>query len=223
MSVFLDRVIGMFAMLLMAASAVFLNWHFVMSKPQLASLALVIGLAIVLFVGFCLIVFTGHLDWIMHILSRFPAEKVAAFAQRVHAGMKSFRSQPTVVVKALLLSILSQSASITFIGLVAYLTKPGYLTLPALVFAVPLGFIVMVLPVSVAGIGVGQAAFYLLFKMYTGVGSQVGPNAITAFQLVQLSLGMVGAYFYLQRRHVLNMATVIGDNNVVDQRTCHSS
>jgi glycosyltransferase 2 family protein len=73
---------------------------------------------------------------------------------------------------------------------------------------VPLGFIIMALPISVAGVGIGQAAFFFLFKAYTGHESQIGPNGITAYQLLQLALGLIGAVMYLQRRKALNPVAV---------------
>jgi hypothetical protein len=63
-----------------------------------------------------------------------------------------------------------------------------------------IGIIVQALPISPAGIGVGQAAFFFLFNLSLGKESQLGPTAITMIQIMQFMWGLVGAYFYLQRK-----------------------
>ncbi len=60
-----------------------------------------------------------------------------------------------------------------------------------------------VLPITPAGVGVGQVAIYQLYKLYTGIDSQIGPNAFTAFQVVLLCWGLFGAYFYVTgKKHI---------------------
>jgi hypothetical protein len=76
-------------------------------------------------------------------------------------------------------------------------------------FLVPIGVIVQALPISPAGIGVGQAAFFFLFNLSLGKESQIGPTAITTMQILQFVWGIVGAFFYLQRKKpVLEPAAV---------------
>lgn len=211
MTILLDRIIGMFSMLILSGLCVAVNWRFVMTKPELVSLAAIIALFLIFFIFASFLIFTGHLDPFIHLAQKIPVSSVQKSIEKLHGGFKAFRSEPAVLFKCILVSWISHSAALAFIGFVAHLTAPGIISFWALFFVVPLGLIVMTLPISVAGIGVGQAAFYFLFKIYTGHDTQVGPNAITAFQLVQLGLGLIGAFIYLQKRRILTPAVVVRD------------
>ena len=52
------------------------------------------------------------------------------------------------------------------------------------------------IPISPAGIGVGQAVFLTLFTWYNGVESSMGPTLITINQVCLALWGVVGAWFY---------------------------
>ena len=80
-------------------------------------------------------------------------------------------------------------ASATFTGFVL----PFWIYL----YAVPLGFVCMALPVSPGGIGIGQVAALALFSWGLGQETQVGPTVISAFQLIGILWGLVGAVIYL--------------------------
>ena len=74
------------------------------------------------------------------------------------------------------------------------------LSLGTYFFAVPIGLIVMSLPIAPAGIGVGQFAFAYLFNAFSGVDTSVGQLVITAYQLTLILWGIIGAIFYIQRK-----------------------
>ena len=67
-------------------------------------------------------------------------------------------------------------------------------------FLVPVGTVVTALPISPAGIGVGQAAFYFLFSHYLGRESSLGPTSVTAMQIMNFAWGLLGAALYLKRK-----------------------
>ncbi len=62
---------------------------------------------------------------------------------------------------------------------------------------VPLGLMTTALPVSPAGIGVGQAAFFTLFRMVPGATPELGSNACTVYQSVMVVVYLTGFYPYL--------------------------
>jgi len=75
--------------------------------------------------------------------------------------------------------------------------------------SIPMGFIIMVIPISLPGIGVEQVAFLVLFKIFTVMETTMGQTVITAFQLGLLCWGVVGAVFYIQRKRLhLNRVSV---------------
>jgi uncharacterized membrane protein YbhN (UPF0104 family) len=67
-------------------------------------------------------------------------------------------------------------------------------------FVVPLGFIATAVPISPAGVGVGQMAFLFLFNTYLGYKTSLGPTAITILQVLQFVFGLVGAWFFIRRK-----------------------
>ncbi|MNL45250.1 hypothetical protein D3C87_1678810 [compost metagenome] len=100
----------------------------------------------------------------------------------------------------LTLSLLSQTCAILFLFLAA--TAAGFQEAPLKTFflVAPLGFMATAIPISPAGIGVGQAAFYFLFNLYIGKETEVGPTAITAYQVGSFLVSLAGAFFYLRRK-----------------------
>jgi hypothetical protein len=59
---------------------------------------------------------------------------------------------------------------------------------------------VTAIPISPAGVGVGQMAFYFLFNLYLGQKSQVGPTLATIFQVLQFGLSVFGAFYFVRRK-----------------------
>ncbi|MFN8943883.1 MAG: lysylphosphatidylglycerol synthase domain-containing protein, partial [Pseudobdellovibrionaceae bacterium] len=77
--------------------------------------------------------------------------------------------------------------------------KSGLLDLPLAVyfFLAPLFYMATAIPISPAGVGVGQAAFMFLFNVYSGVQTEIGSVVITVMQLINFITGLLGAYFYM--------------------------
>jgi len=65
---------------------------------------------------------------------------------------------------------------------------------------VPLGLIATSLPISPAGIGVGQVAFLALFTLHAGHNTEAGQVGISLHQMGLFAWAIVGAYFYLTRK-----------------------
>jgi len=64
-------------------------------------------------------------------------------------------------------------------------------------FIVPLGMITMSIPITPAGIGVGQAAFLKLFEWSLGTKTTIGADAVTIWQVLAIAISLVGSYFYV--------------------------
>ena len=107
---------------------------------------------------------------------------------------------PQVILSSMVLSILGQMLIMFFF----YWIAPYFgfsVSFWTCLFCVPLGFIVMAIPISPAGIGVGQLAFYKLFEALEPGSGDAGALAITACQAFQLLWGLVGAYVYIRFKH----------------------
>lgn len=199
LSIFMDRMSGFFIMLVTALAALLANRSAVDGNPQFQAVALAVVALLAAFLVFYAVALTD-------VSKRFPGLRKAVARlpgghalHRVHEGLHSYRKAPGALLASFGLSAISQLtliASNAAIGEAMGIHVPlaGYL------FVVPVATVITTLPISIAGIGVGQAAFYFLYKMYLGQETQLGPTAATAVQLTMFGWGLIGAGFYLRRR-----------------------
>jgi hypothetical protein len=120
--------------------------------------------------------------------------------QSFYEALGSYRQKPRALMASMIFSIITQLLTICFFWVAGSALESRYISFEAYAFVVPLGLIAMAAPVAPAGIGVGQAAFFVLFNWYLGFESQVGPAGVTAYQIVQMIWGLLGAYFYFRRK-----------------------
>lgn len=198
LSIFVDRLTGFFMMIAMAFIAVFLNFSEVSHSKELTSIAVAVT---ALFFGF-LVFFSLSLSrflqapWAQNLFDRLPG---GAKLRRIYETLHSYRKAPRELAFAMILSALSQASVIAYVAVVGFALGEKSIPISVYCFLVPLGIVVQALPISPAGIGVGQAAFYYLFNSYLHRESDLGPTAMTMLQLTNFGWGLVGAYFYLHR------------------------
>jgi glycosyltransferase 2 family protein len=113
--------------------------------------------------------------------------------------VQNYRNYPRVLLHAALLSFISQTFQILIFIAMAIWLGVTELSIADYLFLVPVGLVLTSIPISPAGVGVGQVAFYYLFNLALGKTSPVGPATVTAFQLSQIAWGLVGAVLYIQR------------------------
>lgn len=199
-SIFMDRMIGFFVMIATAFVALFLNWPEVSASPELKSLAIGVMLLFLAFLVFFGLSFTRL---------KLPFEKLPAGAKikTVYETLHSYRATPGALAQAMALSLFSQLLLIGFVIVVGNaLGLQNEISLPIYFFLVPLGTVAQAIPVSPAGIGIGQAALFFLFKLHLHHDSPIGPVAVTATQACSFAWGLLGAFFYLRRSHASSRA-----------------
>lgn len=199
-SIFMDRMMGFFVMIATAFVALFLNWDVVSKSLKLQSVATGVTLLFIAFFVFFFLSFSRFLQnraSLMNLLERMPLGKKF---RGIYDVMHEYRKHPRVLALTILLSMVNQILAVAIVYIVAIAMGITNIPLAAYFFLVPVGTVVMALPISPAGIGVGQLAFYFLFNLYLGEKSQLGPTAVTTQQLVNFGWGLVGAVFYLRRK-----------------------
>jgi glycosyltransferase 2 family protein len=72
-----------------------------------------------------------------------------------------------------------------------------------LLFAFPLGMLAIAVPITPAGIGVGQAAFYAVCNLALPGSGSAGANAFTIYQAVTIPVFLLGLIPYIAHRHEL--------------------
>ena len=194
LTVLVDRVLGLFTMTLLALA----SFSF---EPELLQKD---GSVQVIFIGLICLLF-GFLFAFWLLLSKHATrlrsfvEVLTIRVQRLHKlwiFAQSYRLSTTELLKLFLLSLGSQLCSILFFMLTAYkladFQYPG-----AFFFSVPVGFMVMAVPLAPGGIGIGQAAFYYLFTKAFGRPTEIGTVGVTGFQAFQIAYGMIGAGLFV--------------------------
>lgn len=197
MTVLMDRLIGLFAMLLLSILTMLIHWQQVSSEPKLL---LIFQLLFILFAGFLLfwaMIFSRRLHglgWVEKVLSVLPK---GGSLIRTYEALTEYRHTKSVFIVTFFLSLAAQITSIIFFIVAGF--GLGYTEIPVgiYLFVVPIAFMVQAVPISPAGVGVGQAASFYLFDLVSPGSGSVGPAATTAFQLGQFIFGLAGAYFYL--------------------------
>lgn len=199
-TVLVDRILGLYSMVLISLVVVVLNYQFVVSQPELVWAGLMIlGLFgfMSLFFG---VAFSRRLRrWVNFdlFLEKMPlGEKL----KKVYLAFHAYRDHTPVLAQSVLISVLAQTVAIFFMIVVGNAIGEGHIAWETYFFAAPLGFIISAVPLAPAGIGVGQMAFLFLFQLYSGQETPLGQTAITAFQIALFAWGLVGAFFYLRRK-----------------------
>lgn len=182
-SVLMDRVLGVLSIVgLGAAAAVavepgLLDSGVLLALGAAAAICLVIGLA----------VFSDQAALgARRVLARLPAPRVHATGDRLLTAVRNYAGHRSVLAAVLAASLAVQGIRVLqafCLGMGLSLLVP----LTAYLVFIPVILLVMLLPVTVSGLGTGQLAFEALF-------ARVGVQAPEAFALsiLFIALGLVG-------------------------------
>lgn len=195
----MDRLMGMFGLVSISVLMVIVSYPIIQTRVELKVLAIaIVGLFIFILVLF-LLAFSTVLKEQPFFIFFFEKLPGGTTLKSIHESIYSYRDYPWVLFQTFGLSVAAQFLIIVFVWFFAQITSAPEVSILVYCFIVSFGLLTFILPVTPAGIGVGQAAFYYLYELYTGVENQVGPNAITAYQLILLAWGLLGAYCYIKR------------------------
>jgi glycosyltransferase 2 family protein len=197
LSLVIDRVLGLYSFFVLTLVAVVSDYEFVVNHEKIRLVA-----------SFCLFMFLGLTFFFTVTFSTrlsvfFGLGMLERKIPRLHklvVGVQRFGDSPKTVAMSVAVSLMAQLVGMVFFYQIAVISGETDITWNAVMFAVPMGFLVTAIPIAPAGIGVGQVAFSYLFQAYLDKPTQVGATAITAFQLTLVCWAMVGAVFYLKRK-----------------------
>jgi uncharacterized protein (TIRG00374 family) len=188
LSVFMDRLIGLYVMILIALVAM-LFFPQTFERVELKT-TFIFLLVVFLVYTFC---------WFLLLSKRFHQKQWIQNPKffKLYESSIIYQNHKKLFFEALILSAISQIFAFTFLIFAGY--GLGYTEIPVDVYflVAPLGYILIALPISIAGIGVGQAAFLFLFDLVLRTKTQLGPSTITAYQVSLFLYGLMGSYFYI--------------------------
>lgn len=197
LSILIDRVLGLYSFFVLTLVAVFWDFDFVMSHEQIRWVA---ALCLIIFAIMTVVFTVGFSQRLSRLFGiSFLRQKIQAL-DKVVGAFHLFGKNRRVIALSVLVSLLAQTFSMGFFYFLGQISGEAGITWNAIMFAVPMGFVVTAVPIAPAGVGVGQVAFHYLFQTYLDRPTQFGTTAITAFQLTVVCWALVGAVLYLRRR-----------------------
>ncbi len=187
-SILVDRIFGMLALLLYSGVTGVLFSSQLESNLQTSFFSLSVTI-LGGFVFLVLFLLLSPKDKIDELLRSHP------MLEKVLHPLFFFFQKPKKVILPFFLSLVSQGA---VIGMGAFLIFYLNVDIPVwvLLLIFPFGFLATILPISPAGVGVGQAAFLYLFDKVAGEG-EFGVLTITFFQAVQFLVGLLGGLLFV--------------------------
>ncbi len=197
LSILIDRILGLYSFFILTLIAVAYDFEFVSSHEKIRWVALLASVIFAAMTLFFVVAFSERLSRLMgfHLL-----EKRVAILHKLLGAFQMYGKNRSVIALSVMVSLLAQCFSLFFFYHLAQDMGETDITWAAVLFAVPMGFLVTAIPISPAGIGVGQVAFLYLFQAYVNRSTQFGATAITAFQLSLAVWALAGAVFYLRRK-----------------------
>jgi uncharacterized membrane protein YbhN (UPF0104 family) len=192
-AVVMDRVAGLVGLLVLGALLVAVNREQVMQAAGTERLAAITILgAVAGLAGMYAMVLAGA--------RLAEVQAIPGFARTICRALAGFRHPWSVIPATLLCSMANQATGFTMYWLA--LKSTGVVSIPAAAFflAVPLGFIVNALPLSPGGIGVGQAAFFGLFRIVAPALAPAASDAMTVYQVMYFLVCGTGLFWYISYR-----------------------
>lgn len=210
-SVFIDRVVGLYAILVLGALAFFVGYKHLSTLsdpliPVIVSLGyFLVGVFVLGVIG---LLFFSSLSRVANKF-RPTARILPQFVQKpirhIEKALTQYGEKPGTLVLAIVISLCSHSLGILMLYILSHtMFGPapwGDLDFPAFVLASSLGLVAMALPISPHGLGVGQVAFASIFTAL-GVGNPIfGASIVTGFQLITLIANLLGFAFFVTHKN----------------------
>jgi len=204
-SILLDRVLGMGALIVLAAVGFWVAGGPNLSVSDKARVTfstlgyIVSGLSLVglsgLLVGPFLVSRLG--PWIDR------RTQSILFLNEIYKAIESYKSNWSSVWFCFGISILNQALNVGvlyFIGVLSFGDPLANMDAGIFVLATLLGQSVLALPIAPMGVGVGQVAYSTLFQMAGASSLSFGSTLVTGWQALALSLNATGLVFFLLNR-----------------------
>lgn len=194
--VLLDRVVGMFALLILPLLLAPIFPHLFASSPILRHLLrLVTMLAIAMLVGLmiCFSSRVRNLRLVSWIFEKVPG---GAYVETIFDTVHNYRHDlHTLSASAGIALITHVLATVVTLLSMRAINPVGFSW--AMAALIPLGHLANSLPLTPGGLGVGEAAFRALFTLGGLTG---GAEALLGWRMLNVLIGLLGALFYLRGR-----------------------
>ena len=197
--ILIDRFFGMFALMIFGFVAALGSDEVRDTVPGIAAY---MGLVLVAMIAVLWMVFGSGariIDWLLRI-NLGPLSGIQRLAEKIVNGFSLFKNRGDVLVVAVLWSLLLQ---LNVIAHFIIMTHALSLDVPAtaMFVIIPIATLLMLIPISINGIGLREAIFVFLFGIYGVATESSVAFAWIAFGMV-LVQGVVGGIVFLLRRRI---------------------
>jgi len=203
LTILMDRMVGLFTIVFMALVALLFHGKETFSNAVLNYILITTCIVFSIFSAFWVVTFSRTaVSKISNstIFKKIPfGDKLLKLVQL----LSFYKDHKNIFFKTVFISFLAQITSICFFIYGGNVLSSSPVDFSIYFFVVPIGFIVTAIPISPAGVGVGQIAFMKLFNIAQKTESPLGANLATAFQVFCFCVGLIGAYYYVRfKQHV---------------------
>jgi uncharacterized protein (TIRG00374 family) len=196
--ILIDRFLGMFALVTYGVIAALLVPEVRHAIPGLVLYLVAILVAMLACIWMVFGSGKGLLDWFMALELR-----VLSIPQRIIGkiidALLLYQGRMDVLIRALLISFFVQLNVMTHFVVVAYALRIDVPPL-AMFIIIPLATLVMLLPVSINGVGVREAVMVFFFSLY-GISSESAIAFAWVWLGMLLAQGMVGGIVFMLKRN----------------------
>ena len=189
-----DRIIGMFALLILPLLMLPLYPEHIMDFEILGGLLWsALGLAVLIFGAVMLSIFSDIREWVIFSwISRTGS--FGDYVFRIIEAIRVYRHSPLTLLVTTGMSLVIHSLTLGVILLIIYAVNVENFSL-VLCVVIPIGLLANALPITPGGLGVGEAAFDILFRHLHLTG---GAEALLGWRLLMVAAGLFGLFFYLR-------------------------
>lgn len=202
-SVFLDRVIGLFSLVLLATLAVLSNFDFFWAKSEFRLLALFL-FSISLFLGGTgvLFLFLGF-SFPKKLKKKLDPDSKSFFIRtfsQVYLSLSLYKRQPRYIVYTVSLSLVAHCITVFSCYLLGQALGETHFELLSYYALIPLGMVIQAVPLSFGSWGVGEYVFFLIFQRAGAGNLNQGANVCFLWHLCTTCWNLIGIIFYLEEK-----------------------
>ncbi|HEX9638282.1 MAG TPA: lysylphosphatidylglycerol synthase transmembrane domain-containing protein [Acidobacteriota bacterium] len=191
-TVVVERVTGLIALVLTAAAGLALYWGELGDRRLVSALVIVVG---ILGAALMILLVPALLRILGPLLPGALERRLAALGERMRQSLAMFRRSPRVLAAALLWSLAFYllAALNVYVTCLAFRQELGLL--PCLAIA-PLVLVVAMVPVSLGGVGMMEWAYVFTLGGF-GVAAPAALSVALLMRLKSLGFGLIGGLLYL--------------------------
>lgn len=207
-SVLMDRILGLFALLILMGFASIIKYkELISASPSIVNL---IHLNFFIFMGMILLLLTLFLPEKQQSFLFKIGAKIPLLGKQLNKTMSQFwiiGKNKKNIFKLIALSMFTQTLGIFAFWVLAspFFEYASAMSKTLTIFDgltfIPLGFVVIAIPITPAGLGVGHVAFNTLFS-YFGVNN--GASLFNFYLMISIFVNLLGIFPYLMGRKDLS-------------------